>query len=268
MAIFSNIDSQAGQPKHISVGQVLGLSVSGAMTGYVDGAALSISAPVAGGVQASGTIHVTAGAITGFTITNPGAGYVAIPTVTAPTGTGATIVAVVAANAENNSEIVFVSTEEAVLSSNRAKGIRSPGWYKVVQKMNSDGSITYKTENLVSMASTNTVSGDVKGDDLVIGDVVVAITMQPANLSVTAPAAAVLSVVATGVSTYQWQIQTGGIGAYTNLAATGVYAGGVTAPTLNITNSSGLNKNRYRVVCTEASGAAQVTSRGALLTVA
>jgi len=48
--------------------------------------ALVISAPPAGGTQATGTITVTATAITSYAITNPGSGYVAPPTVSAVTG--------------------------------------------------------------------------------------------------------------------------------------------------------------------------------------
>lgn len=39
-----------------------------------------------GGSGAAGTITVTAGAITAITITNPGTGYISVPTVTAATG--------------------------------------------------------------------------------------------------------------------------------------------------------------------------------------
>jgi hypothetical protein len=271
MSLFSNIDSQLGQPKNIKVGQLIAFKVTGTMTGYVNGAALTISAPPAGGIQATANIVVVAGAITGVTIVNPGAGYLTAPTATAPTGTGAVIVVSKAAallNKTTNDQIVFVSRDESLISTNRLKGIRIPGWNKVIQKTNSDGSVTYKTECIVAMNTPDAVSGDNRGDDLVVGNVVETITLQPANISVTAPASAAFTVAATGAASFQWQVQTGGVGAYVNLVAAGVYAGGVTAATLNITNSTGLNKNRYRAQCVAAAGAAQVTSRGALLTVA
>jgi hypothetical protein len=47
---------------------------------------LTIGAPPTGGVQAAGTITVTATAITSVSITNPGSGYIAPPTVSAATG--------------------------------------------------------------------------------------------------------------------------------------------------------------------------------------
>jgi hypothetical protein len=48
--------------------------------------ALVIGAPPTGGTQATGTITVTATAITSYSITNPGKGYIAPPTVSAVTG--------------------------------------------------------------------------------------------------------------------------------------------------------------------------------------
>lgn len=56
-------------------------------TGMTPGTySLTIGAPPAGGTQAVGTITVTATAITSVSITNPGSGYIAPPTVSAATG--------------------------------------------------------------------------------------------------------------------------------------------------------------------------------------
>jgi len=74
--------------------QVASVTVSAGGTGYTDGATATFSAPPAGGVTALGTITVVGGAITAVVISNPGSGYTSAPTVTAPTGTGATLVAV------------------------------------------------------------------------------------------------------------------------------------------------------------------------------
>jgi hypothetical protein len=263
--LFSNKDEQAGQPKHFDVGQIKGIAVSGTTSGYVNGASLTISAPAVGGVQATGTITVTAGVITGVIITNPGAGYAAVPTVTAPTGTGAVFLASIAPAVTPNNQIVFVSLEESQIPANKLKGIRAPGWYHIVEKMTAAGTITYKTECIVAMTIPNVISTDTKNDDLVVGDVDIAITTQPQAQSATAPAAASFTVVGTGVTTFQWQVQVGGAGAYIN--AVGAPYTTPTAATLGITNSSGLNGNRYRVICGNG-GTAQVTSRGASLTVA
>jgi hypothetical protein len=266
MALFTNIDSQNGQPKYIGVGQIIGLTISGTMSSYVDGASLSISAPSAEGVQAVGTINVTAGEITGVTFSNVGAGYLNTPTITAPVGSGATLLPTIAANAYKNSEIVFVSYEESQLQANKIKGITTPGWFRVVEKLKSDGQVTFKVECLAALTVMNSVSGDAKADDLVVGDVEISITTQPTSTSVVGPSSVAFVVVGTAITSYQWQIQTAGIGSYTNLISTGVYSGGVTSATLNISNSLGLSSNRYRVVCNNG-GTAQVTSRGATLTV-
>ena len=266
MALFTNIDSQNGQPKYLKVGQVIAVAVSGTMTGYVDGASLTISAPAAGGVQAVATITVVSGAITKVVFTNFGAGYTSAPTITAPNGSGAVLVAKVAAVNVPNSEIVFVSYEESQFYDNQIKGITTPGWNRVTEKLKSDGQVTYKVETLVAMNILNAISGDGRGDNLIAGNVEISITSQPANLTVTAPDSATFSVAGSGITTFQWQIQVGGSGTYNNLLSTGVYSGGVTSSTLTINDSTGLTGNRYRVVCGDG-GDAQVTSRGATLTV-
>ncbi len=270
MPLFKNLDTQAGKPKYLRVGQIAGVTITGTMSGYVDGASLTISAPPAGGVQAVGTIQVTGGVITGVVFSNPGAGYSAAtpPTITAPAGTGATITPKIKNNRaglSNNADIVFVSQEEAALVDNRLKGVKAPGWYKITEKVNNDGTIRYMTENLISMTVPNATSGD-NTDDLVVADAEISITTQPSSASVTAPAAASFTVVASGGTTYQWQIQTGGTGAYADISNGGVYSTATTA-TLNISNSTGLNGNRYRCVVGNG-GTAQVKSNGAKLTVA
>lgn len=262
--LFTNKDEQAGQPKHINVGQIKGISVTGIMSGYVDGAALTISAPAEPGVQASGTISVASGVITRVVIVNPGSGYTTEPTVTAPVGTGAVLQASVAAIVTPNSEIVFVSFEESLLESNKLKGIHSPGWYRVVEKMTSGGDITYKTECLVAMTVPTIVSTDGKGDDLVVGDIGIAITTQPQAQVIAVGGTATFTVVGTGVTTFQWQVQTAGIAAYVNVA--GAQYTTPNGVTLGIIDTTGLNGNRYRVICGNG-GTAQVTSRGAILTV-
>jgi hypothetical protein len=56
---------------------------------------VTISAPPAGGTQATATETVTNGLITAITLTNPGSGYTSIPTVTiAGNGSGASAVAI------------------------------------------------------------------------------------------------------------------------------------------------------------------------------
>jgi hypothetical protein len=132
--------------------------------------------------------------------------------------------------------------------------------------MRNDGTMTFKSECLVAMSVTNAVSGDAKNDDFVVGDVNLVITAQPVNLVKTLAQAATASsftVVAALGTTFQWQMQTGGVGAYVNVTNAGVFTTATTA-TLNISNTTGLNGNRFRCVVDAAT--ARVTSRGASLT--
>jgi hypothetical protein len=277
MALYSNKDSQLGAPKHLKLGQVGGIKIATdgtAMSGYVNGAALTISAPPAGGVQAAGTILVTAGAITGITLTNPGAGYTTAPTVTAPTGLHAVLTAGINAIARSstlvNTGIVFVDSDvEAKKTANRKKGIKTAGWYKITEKIQSDGTMRYLTEHLMAVSSGGSkvaTTGDTKGDDFVVADAEIAITTQPVNVSVTAPAAASFSVIATGTSlTYQWQRKIGSV--WTDQVANATYTT-TTAATMGVSNSTGLTGTNFRCVVTGSSGAAQVKSSTAKLTVA
>lgn len=70
--------------------EVKSVTIGGGGTGYVQGGVATFSG---GGAtrQAQGFANVTAGAITGIVITDPGAGYTSAPTVTVATGSGATL---------------------------------------------------------------------------------------------------------------------------------------------------------------------------------
>lgn len=98
----------------------------------------------------------------------------------------------------------------------------------------------------------------------------ITIGTQPVASSVTAPAAASFTVAATtndgGTLSYQWQLSTDGGTTYNNVSNGGVYSGATTV-TLAISNSTGLNGNRYRVRVSSTGGAPTVNSNGALLTV-
>ena len=103
MPLWGSSDTTANKPKFdngsdvfgITAGEVgattgdnvVAISVSGTMADYVNGNAISVSG--GGGSGLAGTINVTAGSITSVTITNGGTGYTSVPTVTAPTGSGA-----------------------------------------------------------------------------------------------------------------------------------------------------------------------------------
>ena len=91
------------------------------------------------------------------------------------------------------------------------------------------------------------------------------ITAQPASsLSLNAGASGSLTVVASGASSYQWQVSVAG-GAWTNLSNGGGYSG-VTSATLEIVAASSMNGNQYRVQVS-GGGCSPVTSSSSALTV-
>jgi hypothetical protein len=144
---------------------------------------------------------------------------------------------------------------EAQTAENQAKGLNTP--YTDAQ-----GNTRHKSEVLVAI-STITLDNDTIAPEITIGT-------QPANQSVTAPAAATFSVVATrtgsGSLTYQWQIQQEGAGAWADIsgATSASYTTGATATGDGAGATDG---DKYRVVVSLA-GAESVTSSAATLTVA
>lgn len=268
MSLWGKTDTQASKPKYLKVGQISNVRVTNGGTLYAPGDTIAFTAAPAGGVTATGTLTIVGGIITGVAITNPGAGYTSVPniTITTATGSGAVLVAVKEPIAEDNSKIVFVDVAEAQKSTNRNKGIKTPGWTKVSSRV-VDGQVRYAAEVLVAMSVASATSGDA-ADDLIVADDNFAITTQPLAATVDAgdPASFVVVVNPSAGASYQWQVQTSGAGAYANVTDAGVYSGATTA-TLAISDVTGLNKNRYRVVALNAAGTASVTSKGAQLTV-
>lgn len=98
----------------------------------------------------------------------------------------------------------------------------------------------------------------------------ITIGTQPAPSTVEEPAGASFSVIATtndgGTLAYQWQISTDAGVSFTSVTNAGVYSGATTA-TLAISDSTGLDGNRYRVQVSSDGGSLTVTSDAALLTV-
>lgn len=276
MSLFSNTDTQQSKPKFLRLGQLRGITLTTPGSGYTNGGsvALSISAPPAGGVQATGTCSIVGGVVTSVTITNAGAGYLTVPviTVTSGAGTGAVFTPTIRGAqtdipsfANANSMVMFVDETEATNASNRAKGIKIPGWIKYFEYVDAQAVPRYRVDTLVAMDITAGAAGDA-ADDTVLGDVAFSITTQPSNSTVTAPAAASFTVVSAGASGFQWQLRPAAGGQYANITNGGVYTTATTA-TLNISNSTGLTGNRYRCIVLNAGGNASATSTGALLTV-
>ncbi len=271
MALFSNTDAQASKPKSLFLGQVDGIQVTGTMTGYTSGS-FTISAPPAGGVQATATYTAVGGVITAVAITNPGAGYTTAPTVTAAGGSGAVIAASIrpvmgdqntAAGTNENSKIIFVDLTEAGVSTNRAKGIRIPGWTKYEEFVDAQGTKKYKVENLVAMTVTAGTAGD--AEDVIAGDAALVFTAQPADATTTL-GGATFTVAATGATSYQWQVRATTGGQYVNVTNTGIYSGATTA-TLTITGAtSGDTGKKFRCQVLNSTAGSAGTSNVATLT--
>ena len=141
--------------------------------------------------------------------------------------------------------------------------ITAAGW--VLQTTGSggrSGRVTYET--LVAMRS---IAGD--AEDVAFPDATITITTQPSAASVTAPAAASFSVVATATQSativYDWEFFQPGAENWSNVTG-GVYSN-ETTDTLAISDSTGLDGYLFRCNLT-ATGATTVTTNEVELTVA
>jgi hypothetical protein len=161
---------------------------------------------------------------------------------------------------------VFVSVEEALLGTNKSKGITGAGWWLVNEYTDNSGATRYKSECLVAMSVANATSGDA-ADDATVADVEITITVgtQPSNQTA-ADGEATFTVVASvnsGSVTYQWQKKESGATRWSNIT-------GATTDTLALTGLTNAadNGDQYRVVLGSNSGAKKVNSDAATLTVA
>lgn len=170
-------------------------------------------------------------------------------------------------NATDAANAVFVSKEEAVLKTNKDKGILGAGWWLVKEFTDADGKPRYKSELLVAMSIANATSGDA-ADDAKVADVEVTLTIgtQPAGQTAVAGGAtfAVVATASSGTVTYQWQKKESAAGSrWANVT-------GATSASLALTGLTNAadNGDQYRVVLGSSSGAVKVTSDAATLTVA
>ena len=168
----------------------------------------------------------------------------------------------------------FVDTTEAAVETNRAKGIKTPGW-NLVQDI---GNGRYRVEPLIPMKVSAADAGDVgitndtTTEDLIVPDTLLAITVQPASISKVAPATATFTVTATATPsttiTYQWQKQesTESGATWTNVGTDSAsYTTGVTAVA---PGAGATNGDKYRVLVSAPTKTSQIiTSSTAILTV-
>jgi hypothetical protein len=175
---------------------------------------------------------------------------------------------------ESIANAYLVDSTEAVQAENRAKGVKTPGW--ILYKEYGNG--RKYVETLVPFKVSALLAGDEGvantefGDDAVLVDRTITITVQPANVSVEEPDTANFTVTAASspvaVLAYQWQIQQSGTGAWANVTTgTGGTTASYTTDVTAVTAGAGAtNGDKYRVIVS-ASGATSVTSNAATLTV-
>ena len=259
-------------------------------TGYVAGDTVKIDGALLGGVTVTNDLTVTiTAAPTAFTLELKEGSFVVIAGVKykilkvnsnisatltslyeSTTVTGGTITEHMAPtflSLADARRAVFVSQEEALLATNKAKGITGAGWWLFNTFLDSFGKTRYKAECLVAMTVLNAVSGDsaATGEDLIASDAesVVTISVQPAaqNTSGGGATFGVTASATSGTLTYQWQRA---------LVATPtrfVNITGATSATRAITGQLAANTgDLYRVVISTDAGAAKVTSNAAALT--
>jgi hypothetical protein len=62
--------------------------------------------------------------------------------------------------ASDNTKLFFVDTTEAAVASNRAKGLKTPGWNKFETYVDANGKTRYRAETLIPMKVTAVAAGD------------------------------------------------------------------------------------------------------------
>ena len=181
----------------------------------------------------------------------------------------------------NGRDLYFIDGNEAQQAENRARGLKVPGWTNYRSYTDANGNVRHKSEVLVAMSAYSGATGvgtyqaqtgDNTADDSVLVDATTSISVQPVNRSVTAPTGTTFAVTSTATGaysslTYQWQVSSDGGSTWSNLSNAGVYSG-VSTATLTISNSTGLNGKKYRVVCGTNTANTNATSVAVTLTVA
>jgi hypothetical protein len=166
--------------------------------------------------------------------------------------------------------VVFVDETEAALEVNKNRGINAPGWWSYFTYTDGSGKTRHKAEHLVTLANADTT--ETQADDAIAADVlnVITISAQPVDASVTAPATGTFSVTAsvttgTGTIAYQWQLSTDSGASFSDISGANSASYTTPATTAGTLDEDGY---QYRVKLTTDTGAAEVVSTAATLTVA
>ena len=168
----------------------------------------------------------------------------------------------------------LVDSTEAVQAENRARGLKTPGWNLFKEYGNGRKFIETLVPFKVSAADAGDrgIANTDFGDDAILVDSTITISVQPVSVSVEEPDTANFTVTAsvspTAALTYQWQIQQSGTGSWANVATgTGGTTNSYTTDVTSVTAGSGASDgDNYRVIVS-SEGATSVTSDVATLTV-
>ena len=166
--------------------------------------------------------------------------------------------------------IIYIDETEAQLAQNKNRGLNAPGWWSYFTYNDSAGNTRYKAEQMVFIAGGEANADETQADDAIASDAAAAITIgtQPANASVAATNTQAFTVAATktggGSLTYQWQVSTDGGATFAN-TTTGTNS--TTATYTTAATAAGDNGNQYRVKVNTTTGAPEVVSNAATLTV-
>ena len=166
--------------------------------------------------------------------------------------------------------IIYIDETEAQLAQNKNRGLNAPGWWSYFSYNDSSGNTRYKAEQMVFIAGGEANADETQADDAIASDAAAAITIgtQPANASVAATNTQAFTVAATktggGSLTYQWQVSTDGGATFAN-TTTGTNS--TTATYTTAATAAGDNGNQYRVKVNTTTGAPEVVSAAATLTV-
>ena len=166
-------------------------------------------------------------------------------------------------------ELIFADSTEAGLAVNKARGIWGPGWW-LYKTYDVGGDTRHKAECLAHLNVAAGTSGDFT-DDATAADALAVITIgtEPSDASVAAGNTAQFAVVASvttgsGTLAYQWQVSTN---SGVDFADVTTGANGTTATYTTAATAAGDNGNQYRCKVTTDTGAAEVVSAVATLTV-
>jgi len=304
MALWGKVDTLAASPKYITRRAYFGtanvstanstITLTNSNTAfavgdgvvYNNGGGTSIT-----GLTSGSTYYIAAGGAAGvFKLSSTEAGAKAGTGLISLTGTG-NAAQFLQRNTEGNEstaptngdhinngrDLYFVDVNEAQQPENKARGLKGPGWWLYRTATNADGSVYHHAECLIALGGQEdklqATTGDA-ADDAVVLDATVSITAQPSNATRVAPATASFSVTAAitgaGILTYQWQVQEGGAGAWTNVTrgsggTSATYTTGATQVAASGTADS--NGDKYRCVVGASTGNTDVTSNPVTLTV-